>query len=273
MGLPPLAPSDGAWYPSDMTQKTLLNRLSLTAALLALTATSGRAQNTDLQLLREAFGGFNSRVADVVIPTVNAVAIISKSTPTKEGPAAAFAFEKSHRDPNGEYWKDRPITFAETPSIHPLTATMWSRRDVIADFKKHKTAGQVAIAVIVKTEYCCDNGYRACAVTTAAFEKVSAPHIKKFRVYGAWIKNDRACKAPGVTPQVRTAWDNQVIAEYAFQQGPGATIELINPADAASVHTDAKVMKLYRQEFDATSGATPVLEAKLIEVLAQFKLQ
>lgn len=252
-----------------------MNRLALAAALLALAASAVRAQNLahdDNKILRDALKIFSGGPVDIQVPKAKAVALsVAVSTPAAEGPAAAWAFEKSHRDPNGDTWKDKPITFAETPHIIPLTASMWSRAHVIADFKRNKTAGQAAIAVIVKTEYCCDNGYRACAVTTAAFEKMSAPSIKKFRVYGAWIKNDRACKAPGVTQQARTAWDAQVIQEYAFVQGPGATIELINPDDGASVHTDAKVMKLYRSAFDAASGATPDLETKLAEVLAQFK--
>lgn len=256
-----------------MTISLLTRRTALAAALLAST-TAVRAQGfrpaLDNELLRDAFSGVREQPFAIVVPEP---VEIETSTPTpKEGPAAAWAFEKSHRDPGGQSWKDLPITFAETPHIIPLTDVMWSRKQVIADFKKHKTAGQVAIAVIVKTEYCCDNGYRACAVTTAAFEKFSTPAIKKFRVYGAWVKNTR-CKMPGALadPVAKTAWDAQIIAEYAFVQGPGATIELINPDDGASVHTDARVLKLYRTEFDASSGATPLLETKLTETLAQFK--
>ena len=188
-----------------------------------------------------------------------------------EGPAAALAFDKSYRDPQGNTDKDKPIPFSDTKHIILMNKDLWSQKQIIEDFKKNKTEGQVAIAVIVKTEYCCDNEYRACAVTTAAFEKFSAPEIKKLRVYGAWIKNDAACSVPGLdSRQAKTNWDSAVIREYAFQQGPGATIMFIDPGTGKTVRTDAQKMGLYQTVFDKANGETPILQKKIEDVLRAF---
>lgn len=200
-----------------------------------------------------------------------------------EGPQAALEFERKYRGPKekkggegfaeeGLYPDAKPIPYTDTKNITPMTETLWSPAQLIADFKKNKKDGQAAIAVIVKTEFCCTNKFRPCAVTTAAFEKFSTPVIKKFKVYGAWVRNEKALPkgADAKTIAAKEAWDERVMTTYGFQQGPGATIVLIDPDTGRGLRTDAVQQQLYMEPFEKNQGATPVLEETLQKALEAF---
>ncbi len=192
-------------------------------------------------------------------------------TAVSEGPAAALAFERGYRGAQiGGYYPDaKPIPFKDTKNIVPMNESLWSTVDLMADFRKNKTAEQKAILVVVKTEFCCTNTYRPCAVTTAALEKRSTPELKKFRIYGAWVKNPKADQSVAAKTG-KAAWDAKVIKEYGFQQGPGATLVFIHPTSATHVRTDAGLLKLDMSDFEANKGAAPLLAAKIAEVLKAF---
>ncbi len=195
--------------------------------------------------------------APVAAPTAPAL-------PASEGPAAALSFEQSCRGPMvpsegpyGIFPKAKPMALESLSHIFPLTESMWTRTDVLNDFRKNKSPEQIGAVVIVKTELCCNNCFRPCAVTTAAFEKFSTPLIKKFRVYAAWIKNNPA------RPEDKTGWEAKVEAEYKFEQGPGARIVAIVPDGQGRVHVigaGAADIGLDLEHFELEQGRTPGLE-------------
>lgn len=203
-----------------------------------------------------------------------------------EGPDAALAFEKKYRGKDNKAgwgqtqegrFESTPVSFYETDAndpiaqnIIPMTTKLWTPKELIEDFKKNKTAEQEAILVIVKTEYCCTNRYRPCAVATASIEKRSTAELKKFRVYGAWVKNEKALPK-GMDPKAKAAWDDKVIDTYKFEQGPGATLDMIDPASGRMSHTDAVQMELYLPDFETRGGKTEKLEATLKAFLAAGK--
>ncbi|MBC8352044.1 MAG: hypothetical protein H8E66_08640 [Planctomycetes bacterium] len=177
-----------------------------------------------------------------------------------EGPSAAFAFEKSFRDPD-LYRNSKPVRLDQCENITALTTDLWSKKDVLTDFKQYRTEDQVGAIVIVKTEYCCD-GSRLCAVTTACMEKKSTPLVGRFRVYAGWIKNnpDRAW----------SQWDDNVIREYEFIQGPGARVVVMVPTWDGKMyqwHSTATRLDLSASDFDRHQGETPKLEAFLEEAV------
>jgi hypothetical protein len=130
------------------------------------------------------------------------------------------------------------------------------------------------IIVMLKTERCCTKEFRACTVTTAALEKRASPLVAEFLVYGAWIKPRDGDKPPGSLriEKGSDGWKNDAAGIYGFEQGPGATLAFINPADGTMLgRTDALRMGLYEKEFVANQGRAPELDAKLEEVLRLLK--
>ena len=94
----------------------------------------------------------------------------------REGPSAAFEFEKSFRDANRRS-DSKPIDLQQCENITKLHVDFWSKKHVLTDFKKRRTVDQIGVIVIVKTELCC-RGSRLCAVTTACMEKKSTPLVR-----------------------------------------------------------------------------------------------
>ncbi|GIW55626.1 MAG: hypothetical protein KatS3mg082_2030 [Nitrospiraceae bacterium] len=187
----------------------------------------------------------------------------SAVSPSAEGPGAAMAFEKSFRgEGNSDTWK--PIPFEQCSHITPLTEELWSKKHVLTDFKRNRTPDQIGVIVFVKTEYCCD-GSRLCAVTTACMEKKSTPLIGRFRVYGGWIKNH-----PDYREHGRAEWDQQVIHEYGFVQGPGARVVVMVPTFDGLMYqwfSNASELELSLSEFERDEGRTPALEKFLAEAV------
>jgi hypothetical protein len=178
-----------------------------------------------------------------------------------EGPSAALAFEKSFRVDQDD-WK--PIPLDKCQHIHPLTEEFWSKKHVLTDFKQFCTKGQVGAIVIVKTEFCCDDS-RLCAVTTACMEKKSTPLIGRFRVYAAWIRNHANQDADR-----RTQWDQEVVDEYDFIQGPGARIVVMVPTFDGKMYqwfSNATDLELSLSDFESNNGRTPKLERFLAEAM------
>lgn len=177
----------------------------------------------------------------------------------REGPNAALAFEKSFRDPDDDDgW--RPIPLNQCENITALTKELWTKKQVLADFNRHRSEDQVGAIVIVKTEYCCE-GSRLCAVTTACMEKKSTPLVGRFRVYAAWINND-----PDRSEEEWSQWDEDVINEYEFIQGPGARLVVMVPNSGSKIYqwqTTASELDLNEWTFAEREGETPELESFL----------
>ena len=180
-----------------------------------------------------------------------------------EGPRAAFDFEQSFRDPE-TYSDSKPVDLSQCRNITELTTDLWSKKHVLTDFKQARTAEQVGVIVIVKTEYCCD-GSRLCAVTTACMEKKSTPLIGRFRVYAGWIKNH-----PEYGEEGRSQWDEDVIEEYDFIQGPGARVVVMVPTWDGKMYqwfSTATKLDLSASDFEEHEGETPTLESFLEEAV------
>lgn len=176
-----------------------------------------------------------------------------------EGPSAALEFEKSFRDP-GNYWASKPIHLDKCKNITELTKDLWSKKHVLTDFKKHRTEEQVGVIVFVKTEYCC-HGSRLCAVTTACMEKKSTPLVGRFRVYAGWINGN-----PDHPYDQWGQWEQDLINEFGFIQGPGARIVVMIPTwDGKMYQWQSTASDLYLNEwtFEANKGETPNLESFL----------
>lgn len=180
-----------------------------------------------------------------------------------EGPGIALEFEKSFRDLNNRR-KSKPVRFENCENITMLTKDLWSKKHVLSDFKATRTEEQIGVIVFVKTEYCC-KGSRLCAVTTACMEKKSTPLVGRFKVYGGWIKNN-----PDHPIEEWNEWDQQVIKEYGFQQGPGARIVVYVPTwDGKMFQWQSNATKLgfSRSTFERNEGKTPKLERLLQNAL------
>lgn len=135
---------------------------------------------------------------------------------------------------------------------------------MLTDFKQSHTKEQIGAIVIVKTEFCCD-GSRLCAVTTACMEKKSTPLIGRFRVYAGWIKNHASHEAGS-----RDQWDQQVVDEYGFVQGPGARIVVMVPTFDGKMYqwfSDASDLELSLSDFESNNGRTPRLEQFLADAV------
>ena len=177
----------------------------------------------------------------------------------REGPRAAFEFEKSFRGSDGRQ-DSQPIDLQQCENITKLNTDFWSKKHVLTDFKKRRTVDQVGVIVIVKTELCC-RGSRLCAVTTACLEKKSTPLVGRFLVYAGWVKND-----PDYPDDERREWDTELIDEYDFIQGPGARIVVMVPTWDGKMyqwHSTATKLDLFGSTFETNQGETPKLEAFL----------
>ncbi|HEX2855753.1 MAG TPA: hypothetical protein VHO24_21130 [Opitutaceae bacterium] len=199
----------------------------------------------------------------------------------KYGPAAALAFARGYR---GEalapgqlycYPDAKGVPFADTENIIPLTASLWTPAQLAADFNRRMAdlpppERKRGIVVLLKTERCAPKAMRACTVTTAALEKRATPLVGQFLVYGVLLK-PRDNDVPAGSLKIETggeAWKNNAAGEYAFKQGPGATLAFLNPADGAVLGiTHALALKLTEADFTKNGGQAPLLHAKLQEVL------
>lgn len=177
----------------------------------------------------------------------------------EEGSLAALEFEKSRRDPNGSN-QSNPIRLDQCENITELTKDLWSKKQVLTDFKKRRTDDEIGVIVIVKTEYCC-TGSRLCAVTTACMEKKSTPLVGRFRVYAGWIHNN-----PDHPSEEWSQWERDVIQEYDFIQGPGARLVVMVPTWDGKMYqwfSNATKLELNEHYFDRREGKTPELESFL----------
>lgn len=156
----------------------------------------------------------------------------------------------------------KPIPFAGLKNIVPMTKELWSPEDILKDFAKNKAEGQEAALVIVKTEACQLSESRVCSAATAAIELRSTPALAKFRVYGAWIKNN-----PDQQGREWTRWHDEVAAAYRFQQGPGAHIIVLVPGVGRPFESDAGKLGLTVESLEKEKGRTPLFETFLQEAL------
>ena len=96
----------------------------------------------------------------------------------------------------------------------------------------------------------------------------------EFLISGAWIKPRDGDHPPG-SFKIETgadAWKNDAAGLYQFEQGQGATLVFLNPADGSRIdRTDALRLGLSEKEFVANQGRTPKLDAKLEQVLARLQ--
>jgi hypothetical protein len=210
-----------------------------------------------------------------------AVLALGQQVNQDTGPAAALRFALSYRGqaylPGALhcYPQANGIPLSDTRNIIPMTGSLWTPAELAADFRKRAagasgTDRKLGIIVMLKTERCCTKEFRACTVTTAALEKRAAPQVAEFLVYGAWIKPRDGDRPPG-SLRIETgndAWKNDAAGVYGFEQGPGATLAFIDPADGSVMgRTDALRLGLFEEEFVANQGRAPKLEARLDEML------
>jgi len=201
------------------------------------------------------------------------------------GPAAALEFAKRYRGevyrPNTLYcYPDAVgVPFGDCENIIPMTAVLWTPKQIHADFQRRMAALPAAgrkrgIIVLLKTERCATKALRACTVTTAALEKRSTPLAGNFLIYGLLLK-PRDLDTPAGSLKIETgldAWKNDAAGEYQFVQGPGATLAFLNPADGSLItRTDAVSLRLTEGYFLKFKGETPTLKAKLEEILAKLR--
>ncbi len=207
----------------------------------------------------------------------------------KYGPLAALEFAGGYK---GEVYKPNTlycypdavgVPFGDCENIIPMHATLWTPKQIRADFERRMAALPEAerkqgIIVILKTERCAPKSLRACTVATAALEKRATPLAGDFLIYGLVIKprdEERNSAELAGTIKIETgidAWKNDAAGEYKFKQGPGATLAFLSPVDGSLiVRTDATALRLTETEFQKNQGKTPMLHAKLTEVLAKLK--
>ncbi|MEO6995235.1 MAG: hypothetical protein ABI273_16635 [Lacunisphaera sp.] len=160
-----------------------------------------------------------------------------------------------------------------------MTGSLWMPAELAADFEL-RMAGTLekgrkqGLIVMLKTERCCTTEFHACTVTTAALEKRASPLVAKFLVYGAWIKPRDGDHPPGShkIEKGSDAWKNDAASAYGFKQGPGATLDFLDPMDGSMVgRTDALKLGLTDKEFVANHGKAPKLDAKLKQILRLLK--
>jgi hypothetical protein len=210
--------------------------------------------------------------------------LASASAGPKFGPAAALQFALGYRGevyaPNTLYcYPDAVgVPFGDCENIVPMSAVLWTPKQIRADFERRMAAlpageRKKGIIVMLKTERCAPKGLRACTVTTAALEKRATPLAAEFLIYGMLLK-PRDGDTPAGSLQIETgldAWKNDAAGEYQFKQGPGATLVFLNPADGSKIErTDASELRLTERDFEKLQGETPVLHAKLKDVLGKI---
>jgi hypothetical protein len=206
----------------------------------------------------------------------------------KYGPTAALEFAGGYK---GEAFTANTlycypdavgVPFGDCENIIPMTPTLWTPKQIKADFDRRMAALPVnerkkGIIVMLKTERCAPKSLRACTVTTAALEKRATPLAADFLIYGALLKprdKERDSFELAGTIEIETgvdAWKNGAAGEYKFKQGPGATLAFLDPADGKFLdRTDASLLKLSERDFQKNQGQTPVLHAKLADMLAKI---
>jgi len=215
-----------------------------------------------------------------------AVPAPNQAVEEKYGPDAALKFALSFRGQRyvagarNCYPDAKGIPFSDTENIIPMNESLWTPLELATDFTRRMTSlpekdRKRGIIVILKTERCCTKLFRACTVATAALEKRATPLAAEFLIYGAWIKPRDGDKPPG-SLKIETgadAWKNDAVRAYGFEQGPGATLVFINPADASKLErTDALRLGLFEKEFIANGGRTPKLDALLGKVLQELRV-
>ena len=203
----------------------------------------------------------------------------------KYGAEAAWQFAAGYRGevftPNTLYcYPDAVgVPFGDCENIVPMTAVLWTPKQLRADFERRMAAlpageRKRGIIVLLKTERCAPKALRACTNATAALEKRSSPLAAEFLIYGALLKPRDGDRPPGrLTIETGAdAWKNEAAGLYEFQQGPGATLCFLNPADGARIaRTDASALRLGERDFQRRHGETPLLHAQLQEVLAAIE--
>lgn len=203
----------------------------------------------------------------------------------KFGPTAALEFAGGYR---GEVYTANTlycypdavgVPFGDCENILPMSATLWTPKQIRADFERRMAAlpageRKKGIIVMLKTERCAPKSLRACTVATAALEKRATPLAGDFLIYGMILK-PRDNDTPAGSLKIETgldAWKNDAAGEYNFKQGPGATLAFLSPVDGSQIaHTDASKLKLTEREFQKNKGEVPLLHAQLKDVLAKVK--
>jgi hypothetical protein len=208
-------------------------------------------------------------------------ALVAKADPAY-GPAAALAMDHAYRGSCCEpgvlhcFPGAHAVPITDCANIIPMTATMWTPGELCADFRRRMAAlpasqRKQGIIVMLKTERCATKASRACTITTAALEKRSTPLVSDFLVYAVQLKPRDNDDPPGSLP-IETgadAWKNRAAGEYRFEQGPGATLVVLDPSFGATiVRTNAARLDLLEWDFVKNHGRTPGLEKILREALA-----
>lgn len=258
----------------------------VTARLVVPPATRRNARVTSTRFRAKVAVG---RPMKVPLPLSRALALLAAlpllgATPAEPyGPAAAIAFARGFR---GEVykantlhcWPDaKGVPFADCEHIIPMTANLWTPRQIAADFQRRMAALSPAerkrgIVVLLKTERCATKSLRACTVTTSALEKRATPLAAEFAIYGLLLLPRDKDDPPG-SLKIETgldAWKNDAAGEYQFKQGPGATLAFLRPDGTLIERSDAMALGLTESEFLEEQGRTPKLHAKLESVLARL---
>jgi hypothetical protein len=226
-----------------------------------------------------------SQMADAPVPAAPRLSLAAQEQADPDyGPAAALRFADSYRGaayiPGARqcYPDARGIPFSDTKNIFPMTASLWKPAQLAADFRQRmkdlpEKSRKRGIIVLLKTERCCTNGFRGCTDITAALEKRSTPLAADFLIYGVWILPRDGDDPPG-TLTIETgenAWKNDAVKVYGFEQGPGATLAFIDPADGSTLgRTDALRLGMADEVFTANRGHAPKLDSELKRVLQQL---
>jgi hypothetical protein len=207
--------------------------------------------------------------------------------PGPAGPDAAVAFELSYRGDTSKpaqlhcYPDAKAIPFSDTEHIIPLSPSLWTPADLVADFqRRQKLEGALCrkkgILVLLKSERCATKEARFCSVATAALEKASTPLARDFEIYGVQLLPRDGDTPPGhlAIETGVNAWKNQAAGQYGFVQGPGAAIVFLNPRTGAVVgRSDALRLHLEEPTFLAHHGRAPELEALMVDVLARLEFE
>jgi hypothetical protein len=203
---------------------------------------------------------------------------------TKYGSAAALHFAAAYRGDTYSpgvlncYPDAKGIPFADCENIIPMSANLWTPKQITADFQRRmqelpENERKRGIIVLLKTERCATKVMRGCTITTAALEKRSTALAGDFLIYGVLLKSRDHDRPPG-SKKIETgldAWKNEAAGEYLFHQGPGATLAFINPSSGRVIdHTDAMELALTEKEFRGRQGETPLLHQRLQEVLQRL---
>lgn len=196
----------------------------------------------------------------------------------QEGPDAALSFVRKTCgfDVNeAKCVEPHPVPFTETQRIIPMNENLWTREQIIADYKKNRLPGQVGPLVLLKTEFCYQHS-GLCSVATGVFEKQATKFIKLYRVYGYWLYQDSHYDKNGLGKWNRkdddgeeTAFNRQIHDEYEFDQGPGANIIFLSPKNGETIYrTSAYETGLDFYSIEDSQGKVPLLDDALSQAFA-----